>query len=176
MQSIDRLRATYPDIEIVTVEQRLDEATFIAQKSKHEARSAEGGAIGTVWLDDGSFVLTKRSGLHAGWALIGGTVEQGEAFDEAFLREIREETGIQATISRVLLLEYKTFVSPAGSRLQMPVVLLEAIALEGQGIVETKEAHDEGLLVEAFNVHTIPQEMILKDREKLQLLIESRTV
>lgn len=173
MKSIETLIDKYPDTEIIEVTQELDQATFDDQKAKHEARHAEGGAIGTVWLDDNTFVLTKRSGLHAGWALVGGTVEKGEMFDEAFLRELEEETGVKAKLGRVVLLERKTFISPSNERLNMDVVLIEAIALEGQEIIKTKEAKKEGLIVETFNKTNIPTEMILKDREKLQLLVES---
>jgi ADP-ribose pyrophosphatase YjhB (NUDIX family) len=33
--------------------------------------------------------------MHAGWALPGGTVENGEDFQGAYEREIVEEVGIQ---------------------------------------------------------------------------------
>lgn len=174
MKSVEALLDQYPDTEIVEVEQELDQASFDAQKTKHEVRDAEGGAIGTVWLDDNTFILTKRSGLHAGWALIGGTVEKGEMFDKAFLREIEEEAGVKAKLSRVVLLERKTFISPSNERLNMNVALIEAVALEGQRIRETKDANEEGLVVESFDKNNIPTEMILRDREKLQLLVESR--
>lgn len=174
MQSVEKLLAKYPDVEIVKVEQELDQATFDAQKVKHEARNAEGGAIGTVWFDDGTFILTKRSGLHAGWALIGGTVESEEAFDDAFLREVEEEAGVKAKIGRVVLLERKTFISPSEERLSMDVALIEAIALERQKVHETQEARQEGLTVKTFSKDSIPSEMILTDLEKLQLLVESR--
>ena len=176
MKSAEKLLAKYPGVKIVEVEQELDQATFDAQKMKHEARNAEGGVIGTVWFDDVTFILTKRSGLHAGWALIGGTVENEETFDDAFLREVEEETGVKAKIGRVLLLEHKTFISPSGERLNMDVVLVEATALDGQKILETPGAEQEGLIVKSFDTSSIPSEMILMDREKLELLIESHRI
>lgn len=176
MQTVDKLLFKYPNLDIIEVEQELDQAAFDAQKSKHEVRNAEGGAIGTVWLDDNVFVLTRRTGLHAGWALIGGTVEEGEMFEDAFLRELLEETGIKAKIERVVLLERKTFISPSDERFIMDVALIEATALKGQEVVETEGAKREGLTVKAFSKNSIPDKMIFKDREKLKLLVESHSI
>lgn len=173
MKPIEALLIKYPDIEIVDVRHDLDQETFNAQKQKHQSRNAEGGAIGTVWLDDNTFILTKRSGLHAGWALIGGTVEQGESFDIAFVREIEEETGLKASISRVLQYERKIFVAPSGEELEMDVVLMEAKALKSQEVRKTIDAEEEGLIIEAFSKKTVPAEMILKDRQKLDVIIRT---
>jgi 8-oxo-dGTP pyrophosphatase MutT (NUDIX family) len=43
------------------------------------------------------FLIAHRSPDSGGyWHTIAGTVEPGEAFDEAALRELREETGLEA--------------------------------------------------------------------------------
>ncbi|MGO5164433.1 MULTISPECIES: NUDIX hydrolase [unclassified Candidatus Paralachnospira] len=37
---------------------------------------------------------------YEGWVLPKGTVEAGESYEETALREVREETGVQASIAR----------------------------------------------------------------------------
>ncbi|MGI9027727.1 MAG: NUDIX hydrolase [Candidatus Saccharimonadales bacterium] len=176
MNSTELLLKKYPNVKVVEVSQELDQDTFNAQKIKHEQRQAEGGAIGTVWLEDGTIVLTKRSGLHAGWALIGGTVENGEAFDDAFLREVKEEIGIKATIGRIVMLERKIFTSPNAEQLPMNVAVIEAHAEKGEQITKTKDAEIEGLEAKAFAINSLPSEMILNDLNKLELVVAARRV
>jgi ppGpp synthetase/RelA/SpoT-type nucleotidyltranferase/8-oxo-dGTP pyrophosphatase MutT (NUDIX family) len=54
----------------------------------------------------GRYLLLKRSPAsknHAGlWELPGGKIDSHEAFDEALIREVREETGLESRIDRVV--------------------------------------------------------------------------
>jgi 8-oxo-dGTP diphosphatase len=52
-----------------------------------------------VILGDEGILLSIRSDLQ-GWELPGGTLEQGERFEEALLREVREETGLEVEVVR----------------------------------------------------------------------------
>lgn len=58
-----------------------------------------------VLLDEGrrALLVRRREEPHAGmWCLPGGFAELGETIDQAALRELREETGVQARIHRLL--------------------------------------------------------------------------
>ena len=174
MNAKEELTISYPNTPNVSELVELDEDSFNTQKLKHEERNAEGGAIGVVWLDDHSVVLASRTKLHPGWALIGGTVEQGQSFEDAFIREVKEEAGLDIQINRLALLVQKVFVSPSNEELNMDLAVFEATANAGQQVQSTLEAESEGLEVRAFNINDLPASMIMKDREKLEDVIAAR--
>jgi len=49
-----------------------------------------------------SVLLVKQSYGGQYWSLPGGVVEFGESLDQAAIREVREETGLEARIKRVV--------------------------------------------------------------------------
>jgi 8-oxo-dGTP diphosphatase len=55
---------------------------------------------------DGRLLLLKRSPnckINVGkWDLPGGKVERGESFDQALIREVLEETGLEISLQRVV--------------------------------------------------------------------------
>ncbi len=60
------------------------------------------GAAGIVVKDDQVLVVKKSyGGLKGKWSFPAGFVEPGETVDEAAVREVREETGVQAVIRQV---------------------------------------------------------------------------
>ena len=163
----------YPNAVLTTVEQPLSADDYAAQKHKHFSRRALGGAVGIIRDGDGRIVLAKRSGMHAGWALVGGTVEAGEDFAVAFGREVSEEVGITLDCIDLVELERKTFVSPEGESFRFLLAVFSARILEGELPPPTSDAQAEGLTVGLFEPSAIPAEMILGDREKLLRALES---
>ncbi len=57
---------------------------------------------------DDKIVLIERKNPPHGWAIPGGFVDYGESFENAAIREAKEETGIQVTN----LQQFKTYSDP----------------------------------------------------------------
>jgi len=173
MSAKNRLLEKYPEAKVVSDRYRVDQDSFDRQRSKLERKRSEGGAIGVIWLNPDTLVLTRRTGLHPGWALLGGTVEKDEDFDVTFVREAKEEAGLDITIKRLAMLEQKLLISPSGDELNMDLAVFEATANDGQVIQSTQEAIVEGIEVVVFGVDSLPTEMILRDSDKLRGILSS---
>jgi len=85
------------------------------------------GVAGLVKDSEGKWLVVKKkySGLKNLWSLPAGFVKQDETVDQAVLREVREETGIDATL--VGLIGVRTGVIREEISDNMLLFLLEAI-------------------------------------------------
>lgn len=174
MNSAEKLLEKYPDAPVEKTTFELDETNFAAQVNKNTHRNAEGGAIGIVWIGKSAIVLVRRTGLHQGWALIGGTVDNGEEFDKAFVREAKEEAAVDVMVDRLLVLDKRTFVSPSGDSYSMNLAVFEATATVGQTATTTAMARNEELEVGIFETTALPPTMIFKDKARVEMAIASR--
>jgi 8-oxo-dGTP diphosphatase len=57
-----------------------------------------------ILLPDGRVVLVRRKYPPPGWAIPGGFVDVGERVEAAAVREAREETGLEVTLTDLLYL------------------------------------------------------------------------
>ena len=57
----------------------------------------------------GTVVLIRRKNPPHGWALPGGFVDYGERLEDAAVREAKEETGLDVTLSR----QFHTYSDPS---------------------------------------------------------------
>jgi ADP-ribose pyrophosphatase YjhB (NUDIX family) len=62
------------------------------------------GVAGVVISDDGRWLVVKKryGGLKGSWSLPAGFVNEGETADEAVIREVYEETGVECTVKGLL--------------------------------------------------------------------------
>jgi 8-oxo-dGTP diphosphatase len=79
--------------------------------SKHRSKRKPGKAIPTTRVsvvvvnDDGKILLVKhRKGTRSYWVLPGGRLEYGETFQECAVRELKEETGLDIAVDKLIFI------------------------------------------------------------------------
>lgn len=164
---INKLKEQFPKAVVMEVVQDVSESDFDKQKEKHLSRNALGGSIGIISNSDKKVILVKRSGMHAGWALPGGTVEQGEDFLDAFEREVKEEIGVGVYDTDLAVIEIKQFQSPSGKKLEFLLAVFNARIHEIDLPPPTADALTEGLKIMLFELNELPESMILGDKSKV---------
>jgi 8-oxo-dGTP diphosphatase len=74
------------------------------EQSSSSPRSPWLAADAVIYLPDGRLVLVqrKRNPYKGLWALPGGGVEVGETVEQACIREVREETGLEVQLQHLV--------------------------------------------------------------------------
>ncbi len=179
LSTTNSLRKQFPGVPVNRDIRNIDAKSFARQKAKQEAIKSDKAVIGIVWVNDDEVVLVHRSENHIGWAMAGGAVED-ESFEAAFDREIGEELGVKLDSERTRLLQIddRRFVSPAGEELSMVLAVFEGHIAAGEVVSQTAEATSEGLQVGVFPITGLPEaeSMIFGDLQKLQSAINARTM
>ncbi|MDP3953495.1 MAG: NUDIX domain-containing protein [bacterium] len=103
-------------------------------------------AIRAFIIHDGKVLLLKESteykdGINAGkFDVVGGRIEPGQRFDESFIREINEETGLNVEIGRPFFVnEWRPIVR--GEQWQIVGTFFECFSSSDKVILS--EDHDE---------------------------------
>jgi len=96
----------------------------------------------------GGIVLIKRRFEPFGWALPGGFVDYGETLEAAAVREAREETGLEVTLSE----QFYAYSDPGRDSRRHTI----ATVFIGQA-AGTPHAADDAADVGVFNETTLPQ-------------------
>ncbi|MED0872992.1 NUDIX hydrolase [Bacillus mobilis] len=66
-----------------------------------------------ILIEDEKLLLVKQKVANRDWSLPGGRVENGETLEEAMIREMREETGLEVKIKKLLYVCDKPDVRPS---------------------------------------------------------------
>jgi 8-oxo-dGTP diphosphatase len=111
-------------------------------------------AVASVIQRSGQVLMIRRANDpgYGLWSMPGGYVDRGEVAEEAAAREVREETGLEVEIERLIGL-----FSEAGQ----PVMVAAFLAREVGGVLK---AGDEALEVGFFDVQDLPPLAFPRDR------------
>ncbi|WP_203363143.1 NUDIX hydrolase [Bacillus sp. REN10] len=104
------------------------------------------GAAGLVMDSSGRWLVVKKSygGLKGQWSLPAGFVDQGETADEAAVREVKEETGIDCEVCGVVGIRSGVIKEEISDNL---IIFLLTLKEDGQPIIiEEKELIDAAWL------------------------------
>ncbi|MEU6355397.1 NUDIX domain-containing protein [Streptomyces sp. NPDC047072] len=110
--------------------------------------------VSAVVLDDEGRVLLNRRSDSGKWSLIGGIPEPGEQPAACAVREIQEETGVDAVVERVLVVQaLKPVTYDNGDTCQYMDISLHCRAVGGEARVNDDESLDVGW----FAVDALPE-------------------
>ena len=125
--------------------------------------------VGLILLKDDSLLLTRQYRLmidRVSWEIPGGSVDEGESFEEAIIRECREETGIECRDLKKLIYYHQsidTLYTPTQIFYtdQFEEVSLfqsnpqEVLSFEWMKLIECERMIDEGVIVDSFSIIAI---------------------
>lgn len=128
------------------------------------------GVTAVVLDDEGRVLLTQRTDSGR-WALVSGVLEPGEQPAPAMVREIKEETGVDAVIEALYAVDVTDPVTyPNGDRSQYLDLLFLAHATGG----EAHAADDESIAVGWFALDALPEDTGHHTTERLEHLAAYR--
>ncbi len=159
-----RLAARYGEFRVREEVWQSTQAAYDRLAERFEA-NANGGA--GIWVRDATdaVLLVRHDGAET-WSEPSGKRERGETFPEAARREVREETGIETTITGVL--EAKLITHDAWNRppLVSPIVLFTGEPVAGDidprdgEIAEARWWHEppDAVLYDAVREYPFPSD------------------
>ena len=116
-------------------------------------RSRIVGAAGVIARKDEKFVLVRHTreawgDAHRYWSFPGGGVEHGEEFEEAAVREFKEETGLNVEITGLVSVCEHVDRSPQGSESAWIMAIFKGKVVGGEMRPETPNEISEVRLFE----------------------------
>lgn len=123
------------------------------------------GAAAIIFNEQGQILLQKR-GDNGLWGLPGGGHELNESLSQTVLREVREETGLDVAIVRLIGIysdpANTTVQYPDGTRIQFVSALFECQIVSG-----TIKLCDESLALEFHDPRQLPEPFVPNHRYRV---------
>jgi ADP-ribose pyrophosphatase YjhB (NUDIX family) len=110
-------------------------------------------------------VLIKRKNPPYGWAIPGGFVDYGESLEETALREAKEETNLNVTLTK----QFHTYSDPKRDPRHHSISTV--FIAKAKGIPEAK---DDALEIGVFNQSNLPDEIAFDHRSILNDYFRSK--
>jgi 8-oxo-dGTP diphosphatase len=101
------------------------------------------GVSAVVLNDAGEVLLAKRSD-NGEWSIVAGLIDPGEQPADAILREIQEETGVEAVIDRLVGVALHPVTYPNGDECQYLNTWFRCRAVGGEARVNDDESTEVG--------------------------------
>ena len=114
---------------------------------------------------EGGIVLIERKNPPHGWAIPGGFVDYGETVEAAAVREAREETGLDVTLTRLL----GVYSDPARDPRSHTISTVFVATAEGLPVADD-DAADAGI----FTENALPENIVFDHREILNDYFSTR--
>ena len=119
------------------------------------SRLRRAATTAVIFDSQGRILLEQRSD-NGKWALPGGIMEVGERADETIVREVKEETGYDVKVIRLIGIysdpALTTITYPEGDTVAYVSLLFECTVIGGERAVS-----DESIAVEWFSPDALPQ-------------------
>jgi 8-oxo-dGTP diphosphatase len=130
--------------------------------------------VGALILSEGKILLEKRKNEPARgkWSIPGGVLEVGESLENAVIREVKEETGLEAEASRLFGVVDQVDLDERG-RVKYHFVIVDYLVTVKQG--EPEAASDADVLrwvpldeVEGYDLTPSFRRFFKQNRKKLE--------
>ena len=117
-----------------------------------------GLAVIVAVINEGKVLLTKREDFEV-WCLPGGGVEEGESLAEGAIREMKEETGLDVELTRLV----GVYSRMGGGMHDVHAVLYAARPIGG----ELKTQPNEVIEAAYFSFERLPNEMLFGHKRRI---------
>ena len=74
---------------------------YYYESNMPKINSIVAAASAVVTLSDGTIILHKRKDNNQ-WSLLGGAMEYGETIEQTIIREVKEESGLDCLVTRII--------------------------------------------------------------------------
>ncbi|WBW94938.1 NUDIX hydrolase [Oceanirhabdus sp. W0125-5] len=119
----------------------------------------------------GEILLQKRSDKEELWGFPGGALEIGESIEEAMIREVKEETGLDVNVEYLIGVYSKYFSKyPNGDSAQSIVYFFKCNVASGDLVIDNKETFD----LRFFDKNNIPKLFIQQHTDMLNDYLQDR--